>query len=71
MSRYIVRVIYPDGTARFLMRGKLTDRQVNATHYAHPSNARQAEERFMARRGSMRGPVYTDVVDTRDEERTV
>lgn len=69
MSRYVVRIVQRDGNPTFLVRGKLTDWQERATHYPHPSSAERARLSFM--KGRHPGNYYSDVIDTRDPERTV
>lgn len=67
MSRYIVRIIGPAGMETYLARGREVGRQETATHYPHPSNARQAGQAYRAKRA---GEAFTyDVQDTRDPER--
>ena len=67
MSRYIAMVVQRDGVQRYLTRGRLTDWQRNATHYPHPSNARQALAKFLSRHPTL--DCATDVIDANDPER--
>ena len=46
---YCVQVIGPAGRVTYLARGKEVGRPENATWYPHPSNARQAAERYQRR----------------------
>lgn len=69
MSRYVSCVVYRDGVPRYLNRGKLTTVSDNATHYYHPSNARQGLKRYKDKHP--RDDFHTEVYDTRDWERIV
>jgi hypothetical protein len=46
---YVARVVWPDGVARFLFRGRLMDDSSNATQHPHPSNAQRAVDRYKAK----------------------
>ena len=65
---YLARIIGPAGRETYLHRGREVERD-HATHYAHPSAARHAAEVYRQRVAGM--PLMVDVIDTRDEERTV
>lgn len=69
MSHYVAMIVQPDGVARYLVRGRLTDCQRIATHYPHPSNARQAIKSYVRRHTFH--DVFTGVIDTNDPERGI
>jgi hypothetical protein len=69
MSRYVVQITGPSGLSRYLSRGKLVESMEQASHYPHPSNAREALGGFTTK-GGMQGRVAS-LIDTRDHERVM
>ena len=68
---YYARIVLLDGNVTYLGRGRRFDLKERATAYPHPSNARQALKRWLAK-GYYPGDKIADVVTGEGEdERTV
>ena len=64
MSRYVVKVLAPDGVCGYLSHGQRV-RFENAHRYPHPSSAKRAAEGYRRKHSAKDLPTEAKVIDTR------